>query len=1067
MSDARTEGMPVSGDILVVEDDPSSLRLLVDILIRAGHRVRPAASGGLALRSVRARAPELILLDARLPGLDGFEVCRLLHADPRTREIPVIFVSALHATEDRVRAFEVGAVDFVGKPFQSQEVLARVRTHLRLYRTEVELKAAREHLEERVRERTSALLEANRCLRESELRFQSVTDSVADAIISTDSEGRIVFWNRGAERIFGYPARDIVGHSLTRLMPEGSRQAYLEALHQAGDDSTRWTGDRMVELSGLRQDGGAFPLELSLASWQVEENRFVSSVARDVSERRQTENRLRQMTQVVEQSPASVVITDPEGTIQYVNPRFTVVTGYSSAEAIGLNPRVLKSGNTPVTVYRRLWAEITAGREWQGEFLNRKKDGSVYWEAARISPILDADGRITHFMAIKEDITRRKEAEERLRRERENFRNILEAMDDGVYIVNRDHDIEFINHVIERQFGPVDGKKCYRYFHDRDEPCPWCKNPEVMAGQSVHWEWHSEKAQKTFDLFDTPLRNEDGTISKLEFFHDITGRKRMEEALRQAKEAAEVASTAKSAFLATMSHEIRTPLNVILGMVELLEETPLSKTQERCVRTLNRSGETLLTLINDILDLSKVEAGELTLERAVFDLRRLVAEGMALFGLAASDKGITLDHQVAVGVSDWVRGDPTRLRQVLLNLVGNAVKFTGSGRVSLDVRAGPGDAVSFAVSDSGPGIPEAQQEEIFQPFTQADASVTRRHGGTGLGLAICRRLVELMGGTIGLTSRVGAGSTFTFAIPLPRVADAEIPPEVADPGRTTAGWGARGGAMAGMEGFSILLVEDVEENRMLIQAFLRQTGCRLEMAVNGSDAVEKFSAGRFDLVLMDIQMPVMDGYTATRRIRAREAAAGTGPTPIVALTAHAMHDEGERVKEAGCDLFLTKPIRRARLLEVLHLFRRAAAAAAAPGPVVDGGAAPESAAASQRRDGQGGAINDAAFEAFCQDCEDACHPCLEKILQSLPGHLDAIAAAHDRQAFDVLSRAAHTLKGVAALVGAEGLSGLALQMEACARETPVSDTGELLSAILSEGEAVRLELGRRLTALSR
>ena len=569
-------------------------------------------------------------------------------------------------------------------------------------------------------------------------------------------------------------------------------------------------------------------------------------------------------------------------------------------------------------------AALAGGPAYRIEHRVVRPDGAVRIVLEQGEVVRDAHGRAQRMVGAVQDVTDLKHLETASRRSQDMLAGMMAISPEAIVVTDVQGAIRFFSAGAEAVFGyaqaevigrPVEmlmpeaarglhrrhveafaaGERSSLRMHDRTE----------IGGRRASGETFPAEASLA------RLETQDGLFFAA-IVRDLSDRKANEQRLFEAWETAERASRSKSVFLANMSHEIRTPLNGVLGVVQALARTALSSGQREMVQLIEVSGRALESLLGDILDLAKVDAGRLIVCREPFALRALAHDVHALFRASAREKGVELRLEIGPGCAGWYAGDALRIRQILSNLLSNAVKFTREGCICLTIRQETPDGgpavVRFQVSDTGVGFDPTQAERLFERFEQADGSTTRGYGGTGLGLAISRSLVELMGGTIWAAAEPGRGATFTFDVPLEAVAPPPGPLAAGPAPPTTAG-----GAPP-----RVLLAEDHPINRRVIELMLDPSAVTLDMVADGAQAVAASAAKAYDLILMDMQMPVMDGLTAIRAIRAREAAEGRAPVPIVTLTANALPEHRRASEQAGADGFLTKPIDATALLEAVR-----------------------------------------------------------------------------------------------------------------------------------------------------
>ena len=707
-----------------------------------------------------------------------------------------------------------------------------------------------------------------------------------------------------------------VQHALAQLVAAAQQQAHLHAQHGQVQNNL---ADLQAMLNRMLQ-----PLGLHIKNWQDPAQALLQ--LRVIADDFEVQYRAMLLRERTLNQHAIVSATDVHGTITYVNDLFCEINGMAPHQLLGKNHRIIASGIHPRAFYTGMWEAISQGHTWHGEICNRSPvTGQAYWVAATIVPFLDANGLPKEYISVRTDITKRKKLEQELAHERSFLESITANLGKGVMVLDREERCTFLNPEAERLLGwtlaqlkgqPLHGQMyfCAGQAEGEDAPaCPVCLCyalqecvPFDMQDDLVLV--HKERGSFPAAMTVSPLF-EDGVLTGcVAVFHDITQHKRHEAELRQAKEQAEQASQARSSFLANMSHEIRTPLNAILGFTEALLDTPLNPQQQRQLTTVRQSGRTLLGLLNDILDTAKLEKGALQLEVRDFSLRQLCQQLVDMLSLEAGKKALSLYLDYPPEEPEFFQGDALRIHQVLLNLLSSAIKFTAIGSVTLHVRQGPEQWLHVQVQDTGIGMTAEQLSRVFTPFAQADASTTRRFGGTGLGTTITRQLVELMHGRLQVSSIPNQGTCFTVCLPLP-----PGQPVAATPMLTSVA----------LPPLRILAVDDVPENLELLQLVLARDGHQVTLASGGQAALALLKAQAFDVVLLDLHMPDIDGFAVTTQWRAWQAQQGQAPTPVIALSASVLLQDRQQAFDVGMNGFAQKPLSvpclQAEIARVLHL----------------------------------------------------------------------------------------------------------------------------------------------------
>ena len=759
-------------------------------------------------------------------------------------------------------------------------------------------------------------------------------------MVELDTHGQITMINRKGCKLLGYTEKELLGRSwFSTCLPQPQGMAIVYPLFRqimSGDMTVADYSENPV----LCRDGSQRLIAWHNSNYSDNQGRVIGTLSsgEDITERQEAQEKIHKLSLAVEQSPESIIITNLHANIEYANTTFVRNTGYTLAEVLGRNPRILQSGKTQAATYMAMWDALRHGQTWKGEFYNRRKDGSEYIEFATITPIRQPDGRISHYMAVKEDITEKK----RLASELEHHRHHLEEL-------------------VEKRTAQ----------------------------------------------------------------------------LAEARKRAEVANMAKGAFLANMSHEIRTPMNAIVGLTHLLQSANHDPGQQDKLTKITTAAHHLLTIINDILDLSKIEAGRLQLEATNFALDAIFNHAYSLIAEEARSKGIIIEVDTDK-VPSWLQGDANRLGQALLNYAANAVKFSERGSISLRARLleerNNEVLVRFEVQDTGIGIAAEQLPTLFHAFEQADISTTRKYGGTGLGLAITSQLAHLMGGETGIESQLGKGSTFWFTAWLSR-GQGSMTPTAAETKRN-----AEATLRLHHCGARLLLAEDNAINREVALELLHGAGLKVDTAQNVREAVEKTISTAYDLILMDMQMPEMDGLTATRLIRELP---NRTKLPILAMTANAFDEHRQTCLSAEMNDFIPKPVDPEILFTAL-LKWLPEQTCLTPAPPARELLTPEVTDWHELL----GHIPDLDPTLCLANLRGNVSKYVQLLRQFAQSHQDdaaRITASLTTGNFQEGRNLAHGLKGVAATMGATRIRALAAQLESALRaEQPAGETDPLI-----------------------
>ena len=738
---------------------------------------------------------------------------------------------------------------------------------------------------------------------EGQKRYKSLFYENSLVMLLIDPKtGDIVDANNTACNYYGYSNQQITSLKITQINTLSEAEIQVKMKKALNTERQHFEFKHRLA-SGEIRDVESYSGKLSVAG-----NDLLYSIVHDVTERKLAEAKVLKLSSAIEQSPISILITDTTGSIEYVNPYISQLTGYSPEELLGNNPSILNSGIQSSQFYKKLWDTILKGEIWEGEMCNKKKNGELFWELAKISPIIDSKGEITHFVGIKEDITERRSIENKIR----FLADSLEHVGECVSITDKEDIILYVNRAFCVTYGYSNTELLGQHIGILQPDNIQQSELMQLFKETRKGNWKGELINKRKDnsLFPILLSTskiideKKNEIAYIGVAMDITEMKKSRSELIAAKEKAEESDRLKSAFLANMSHEIRTPMNGILGFTSLLLEPDLSdETKEQYIQIIHQSGERMLNTVSDIVEISKIEAGIIDVRKSEINVNEVIRSIHNFFQVQTQKKGLNLIYQNENLETDIIlTTDKTKFESIITNLVKNAIKFTEKGNITVSCCFKNG-FIKFCVKDTGIGIPKHRQAAIFNRFEQADIEDTRVFEGSGLGLAIAKSYVEMLGGEIWVESTEGQGSEFCFTIPNFIIEKDKASNSKPDNKEKRS-----------KRQCKVLIVEDDETSAIYLKTILNDITEKITHVNSGERAIEECkNQADFDVILMDIKMPGISGYEATKRIREFNK-----DVIIIAQTAYALSGDREQAISSGCNDYITKPVKRNEILEKIE-----------------------------------------------------------------------------------------------------------------------------------------------------